>query len=225
MEGKYYLLSETKFVMGDEEAVTQYHSNGTKSKQVVKNGVCNEWFDNGSKKSEWVNVKGVQSNLIMYLKNGNPSIETRGTKKYYFNDDESFGIYGALDKIRFDSSGYIYTVKYSTTTSKMLEYITKVDSSHLARFLTPSDRDIKWEYYNGYKSLLYDNRTDSWIPDNIRVKNPHYRTEEELIKDPMRDVLMKLNWRDYEVYRDRGSDTASAIYKVGKVLYRQYAGE
>jgi hypothetical protein len=107
----------------------------------------------------------------------------------------------------------------------MLEYITKVDSSHLARFLTPSDRDIKWEYYNGYKSLLYDNRTDSWIPDNIRVKNPHYRTEEELIKDPMRDVLMKLNWRDYEVYRDRGSDTASAIYKVGKVLYRQYAGE
>lgn len=137
MDKKYYLISESIYNMGLEEKNTQYHSNGQKSKYTCVNGICNEWFENGNKESEWVNTNGVAGEMTYYLIDGRQVKELKNGKIYKYSTrgfeyigDQRSSSYGALLSVEFDSSGFHYLNTYNESTKN--NYLMAVKKTNLS---------------------------------------------------------------------------------------------
>ena len=166
-----YLCGDYIYEMGNIVNSTQYFSNGKISKKIIPNGVCNEFFENGKKKSEWTNKDGISSPMVYFLENGKPEIETINGKTYtYCTDgyedkgDSRYDKYGSIKSIEFDSIGFHFKYKFNERIAdNYLISITKSNSEKNTREVSSVNRDGKlinvssYENENKIKELQFQN--------------------------------------------------------------------
>lgn len=200
-----YLCGDYIYNMGKEEKAIQYWPNGNKSKNVVKDGVCNEWFENGNKKSEWTNKDGISSAMTYFLENGKPEAEIINGKTYkYDNYHSEFGFdsYGSLMSLNFDSAGYHYSYKYSY--SKDYSYkiltITNLTDKEIYKIKNYNKNDIngiwdKIKYFdNGFYITCLFNTPQNYFSGNNINPNEYYITS---ISQTYSDSLYKIKEAKY----------------------------
>ncbi len=120
----HFLCNVTIYNMDKVISSNGYYSDGKKAANIILNGTCYRWFQNGQISAVWTNKDGVQidSTYKDYLVNGKPAIEIKNGKKYiYYGPDRGKGdgitdvnspSYGKIEEIDYDSLGNNIRVNY-----------------------------------------------------------------------------------------------------------------
>ncbi len=135
--GKYYLCNESTYDDGREVTITQYYPNGKKSKEIdVTKSIYNEWFEDGTAKSEIINGK------------------------IYISGEDSDGENRRVERIKFDSLDlkieyfYGFVGQWDGTLRDINVHNFKDESSKTWRF----DDGLMIKYFlNGKECKINDN--------------------------------------------------------------------
>lgn len=218
-----YLCGDYIYNMGKEEKAITYWPNGKKSKNVVPNGICNQWFENGTKKSEWVNKNGISGEMIYFLVDGRPSVELKNGKTYRYCSDgiSSIGTgydkHGSLKSIEYDSLGFHYVCEYNESVKEnFLTLISKIDTIN---------KIVEKTYYysDGPKKETFVNKDKTVLKKIIYFSNNNVKEEIDLSKKPYscRNYYLngQLRQEYFETETGKRVETFKAYFEDGKMKF------
>jgi uncharacterized protein len=77
----------------------EYYKTGTKSSSIQRNGICNEWYENGQKISEYTNKNGEpEGKYIGWYENGTVKYEGQFSKGQKTGVWKTYAENGTLEK-------------------------------------------------------------------------------------------------------------------------------
>jgi antitoxin component YwqK of YwqJK toxin-antitoxin module len=147
-DGKYQKIQRTEYNNGSAISEMTWYSNGTKKSQVVMNGLCGTWYENGKPNNEYTNLNGDASGAFKHwYENGQLASTGKylngnliGEWTFYYEDGKiqtekgfyadsrlrwvkNYDVNGNLkDELQSDSSKALVYVKtiYDTTNLKLV---------------------------------------------------------------------------------------------------------
>ncbi|MEX2596903.1 MAG: hypothetical protein WEC59_08235 [Salibacteraceae bacterium] len=150
----YYLYGKAYYENDKVVRQTSYHPNGNKMEHLEANGICTQWYENGTKASEYTNVNGLANGKVTWW-NRDGSIEFIGNHANNAKDGkwEYYGTDGKVIRTEYWSMG---------------------NKSGKWKILYYGDNE-KWETVsesgkaNYYRLINYSNKAPKSITDNSRT--------------------------------------------------------